>query len=297
MRSRWWIVAGLVAAAAALAWQSGSEAQAMRSEPVAGHVHVLYGRGGNIGVSVGPDGVFLVDDQFAPATPDILAAVEELGGGAPRFLLNTHWHGDHTGGNENLGKSGATIFAHHEVRTRMASPAYAERFGSAAAPGALPVVTYGEGVTFHVNGDTVRAFHVGPAHTDGDTVLHFEQADVIHMGDTFFNGLYPFVDLSSGGSVPGVQAAVEQVLALCGDGTKVIPGHGPVTDRAGLTAYRDMLKGCVDAVRALMDEGKDQAAVVAAKPTAPWDEVWGGGFIAPDAFAATIFKSLSDEAE
>ncbi len=285
----------VVAGAGAWLWQTATEAQSMRTEQVSGHVHVLFGRGGNIGLSVGDDGVFLIDDQFAAASPDILAAIKELGGEAPRFLLNTHFHGDHTGGNENMGKAGATIYAHDNVRSRMTDPAYAKRFGKPAADVALPLVTFAHDMTFHVNGDTVKGFHAGPAHTDGDTIVHFAEADVVHMGDCFFNGMYPFIDLSAGGSVTGAQAAIERALTLCGDGTKVIPGHGPVTDKAGLTAYRDMLTGCVDAVAALIKEGKTQEEVIEAKPTAAWDEKWGGGFIPPDRLAGDIFQSLSAE--
>jgi len=292
------IVSALAAlGAGAWLWQTGTEAQSIRAAQVSGHVHVLFGRGGNIGLSVGEDGVFLIDDQFAPASPDILAAIEELGGEAPRFLLNTHFHGDHTGGNENMGQAGATIYAHDNVRTRMIAPEYAKRFGKPAADVALPIVTFAHDMTFHVNGDTVKGFHTGPAHTDGDTIVHFAEADVLHMGDCFFNGMYPFIDLSAGGSVKGVQAAVERALLLCGDDTKIIPGHGPVTDKAGLTAYRDMLKDCVDAVAALIEEGKTQQQVIEAKPTAKWDETWGGGFIQPEKLAGDIFQSLSAESD
>src|SRR5262245_56719058 len=179
----------------------------VKASPVAGNVHVLTGRGGNIGVSAGDDGVFLVDDQYAPLTDKVKAAVAGISPRPIRFLLNTHWHGDHTGGNENLGKAGVVIVAHENVRRRMSVEQFIEAFDEKVPPApaqALPVVTFTDAVTFHMNGDDVRCFHVPPAHTDGDTVVHFQKADVIHMGDLFFNGMYPFIDVATGGSFEGV---------------------------------------------------------------------------------------------
>lgn len=264
--------------------------------PVASGVWMLVGRGGNIGVSAGADGVFLIDDQYAPLTEKIRAAVASINGGPIRFVLNTHWHGDHTGGNENLGQAGTLIVAHDNVRVRMSSEQFLAVFDQKVPPSpevALPVVTFNDAVTFHLNGDEIHAFHVPPAHTDGDSVVHFRNADVIHAGDTFFNGLYPFIDLGSGGDFDGVLGAVERMLEMAGEGTKIIPGHGPLATRADLVRYRDMLAGSRAAVAELIAAGKSREEVIAANPTQAFDEAWGGGFIEPAAFAGTIYDSLT----
>ncbi len=286
-------LSALIAAVPAAA--QGMEDVQVAATQVAPGVYMLTGRGGNLGLSVGEDFAFLIDDQFAPLTDKIVAAVAEITDRPLRFVLNTHWHGDHTGGNENLGKAGVLIVAHDNVRQRLGTEQFMAAFDRTVPPSpakALPVVTFTDTVRFHVNGDTLHAHHVPAAHTDGDSIVHFEAADVIHMGDVFFNGMYPFVDLGSGGSVDGVIAAVERALALAGDGTKVIPGHGPLADRAGLAAYRDMLKTVRTRVAKLVAEGKSREEAVAAKPTADYDEKLGGGFIGPDRFAATVYESL-----
>lgn len=261
-------------------------------------VWMLVGAGGNVGVSAGEDGIFLIDDQFAPLTEKIRAAVAKINDRPIRFVLNTHWHGDHTGGNENLGEAGALIVAHENVRERMSVEQFLERFDRKVPPSpdaALPVVTYADGVTFHLNGDAIHAFHVPPAHTDGDSFVHFRKANVIHMGDVFFQGGYPFVDLGSGGSAPGVLAAVERALELADDETKIIPGHGEMSDRAGLVAYRDMLKTAIGRVEEMAAAGKSLEEVQAAKPTQDLDERWGGGFIGADDFVESIYQSLKTE--
>jgi len=262
---------------------------------VAQGVWMLVGAGGNIGVSAGEDGVFLIDDQFAPLTEKIRAAVAKLSPKPIRFVLNTHWHGDHTGGNEHLGEAGALIVANDNVRKRMSSEQFMKAMNREVAPSpkaALPVITYSEDVTFYLNGDTIHAIHVAPAHTDGDSIVYFETADVIHMGDVFFQSGYPFVDLSSGGSVQGVIDGVSRALEMIGPNTKVIPGHGELSDRDGLIAYRDMLQTVVGRVAKMKAAGKSVEEIQAAKPTAEFDERWGGGFIDADRFVATVFESL-----
>lgn len=263
---------------------------------VAPGLYLLVGQGGNIGVSVGDDGVFLVDDQFAPMTPLILEAVGKISTKPIKFLLNTHWHGDHTGGNENFGKQGVVIVAHDNVRQRMSVEQFMERFNQrvpASPKVALPVVTFAEMVTLHLNGETIHAVHVKKAHTDGDAIVHWQRANALHLGDVYFNGMYPFIDVGSGGSVDGVIDAVTSALGYANEATKIIPGHGPLAVRADLVAYRDMLVAVRDKVRGLIGQGKPLAAVIAAKPSAAWDAKWGGGFMKPDDFVTSVFESLS----
>jgi glyoxylase-like metal-dependent hydrolase (beta-lactamase superfamily II) len=286
----------LVAMASPLAAQRNFDDVEIRAEKLADGVHVLFGAGGNIGVSSGPDGVFLVDDQFAPLTDKIRAKIASLGGGAVRFVVNTHWHSDHTGGNENLGKAGAVIVAHDAVRRRMSVEHFMAEFDSttpASPPAALPVVTFGDDVTFHLNGDEIHVFHVAPAHTDGDSFVHFRGADVLHVGDIWFNGSYPFVDLSSGGSLDGVLAAIDRALAVAGPQTRIIPGHGPVGGREALTAYAAMLRDARGRVAQRIAAGASLDDVLAAKLTADLDEKWGAGFIGPEAFVRMVYRSLT----
>jgi glyoxylase-like metal-dependent hydrolase (beta-lactamase superfamily II) len=262
-------------------------------EQVAPGVAMLRGAGGNIGLAYGAGGAFLVDDQYAPLHEKLLRAVRSVTAQPIRFVLNTHWHGDHTGGNEALGKAGTLVIAHDNVRKRMSSEqfvAFWEDTVAPSPPAALPVVTFSDAVTFHLDGEEIHTRHLPPAHTDGDSVVTLRRANVVHLGDVFFNRLYPFIDASSGGSLDGTVEAVEAVLGEIDEATKVIPGHGPLGDRAALAAYRDMLVGVREAVRAQVRSGRSQAEVVAAKPTAPWDEVWGGGWMTPDRFAELVYQ-------
>ncbi len=267
----------------------------IKTEKLSDTVYMLTGSGGNLGLSVGNDAVFLIDDQFAPLTPRIKAAIAKITKKPVKFLLNTHWHFDHVGGNENLGKGGVLIFAHENVRKRMSTEQFIEFLGMKTQPSpkvALPVVTFASEVTFHINGDEVRAFHVAPAHTDGDSIVHFPKSDVIHTGDTFFNKLYPFIDTSSGGSVDGMIAAADRVLAMAGDKTRIIPGHGPLANKADLKTYRDMLATVSGRIRESIKAGKKLEEVVASKPTAQFDAVWGKGFLPPDKFVEMLYKNL-----
>jgi glyoxylase-like metal-dependent hydrolase (beta-lactamase superfamily II) len=299
MTRRWGLSYSLVlllgGPAAAFAQQDFSKVE-VTSEKVAEGVYMLTGAGGNIGLSVGADAAFLIDDQYAPLTPKIKAAVAALTNKPVKFVLNTHWHGDHTGGNKDLGESGTLIVAHENVRKRMTAEQFLEAFGMKvppADPAALPVVTFNDTVTFHLNGDEIYAFHVAPAHTDGDSVVHFRKANVIHGGDTFFNGMYPFIDLSTGGSVSGMIAAADRILALAVEGTKIIPGHGPLATKVELKAFRDMLATARDRVAALVKAGKTLEQTTAAKPLADLDAKWGQGFLKADAFVSILYKDAA----
>ncbi len=261
-------------------------------------LYMLTGQGGNIGLSIGDDATFLIDDQFAPLTAKIQAAIGGLTDRPVDFVFNTHWHFDHVGGNENFGKAGALIVAHENVRERMSEDQFLAAFDrtvEAAPMVARPVVTFSEDVTLHLNGEAIHGFHVADAHTDGDTVIHFRGANVFHMGDTFFNKLYPFIDGSSGGTVEGVIEAANAVLALADAESKIIPGHGPLADRDDLRAYRDMLATVRDSVSAMIADGMSLEAVQAAKPTADFDAVHNEyGFFEPDQWVALIYGLLAE---
>lgn len=290
------VLATLLAACASLpaaAQQDFSKVE-VKAEKVADGVWMLTGAGGNIGVSAGPDGVFLVDDQYAPLTDRIKAALATVSDKPVRFVLNTHWHGDHVGGNENLGKAGAVIVAHENVRKRMSKEQFIQLFKvtvPASPAAALPLVTFAESLSFHLNGEDVDAIHVPPAHTDGDVVVFFRKANVLHAGDLVFNGIYPVVDLSSGGSVDGMIGAADRLLAMGDAATKIIPGHGPLATKADVKAFRDMLAASRDAVQPLVKAGKTLDEVKAARPTAGLDEKWGKGFIKPDVWTTVVYLS------
>jgi glyoxylase-like metal-dependent hydrolase (beta-lactamase superfamily II) len=289
------LVVALAIASLASAQQDFSKVQ-IQTVDVAPGVHMLVGSGGNIGVSSGSDGVLIIDDQYAPLTEKIRAAVSAIRKDPIRFVVNTHWHGDHTGGNENLGGAGAVIVAHENVRRRMSSEQISEFFKRttpASPKGALPVLTFAENLSFHVNGDELYVFHVDPAHTDGDSIVHWKKANVFHMGDLFFSGGFPFIDLDSGGSLDGVIAAAEKVLTLANDSSKIIPGHGPLSTKKDLTAYRDMLKTIRSRIHSQVTSGKSLDEVKASRPTKEWDETLGKGFINGDTFTEFAYRSLS----
>ena len=263
-------------------------------------LYMLIGAGGNLGVSVGEDGVFLIDDQFAPLTDRIKAAIAKLSDKPIRFLINTHWHFDHTGGNENLGKEGVVIVAHDNVYKRMGQDNFVKAFNThvpASPKVALPVVTFNDKVTFHFNGHTIEASHYRNAHTDGDSIIIFKDVNVIHMGDTFFNDSYPFIDADSKGTVDGVIRAVEHVLELADAQTKIIPGHGPLADKKALQAFHDMLVTVRGRMQKLIEQGKTLDEIIALKPNAAdYDKTLGQGFFTPTAFLQILYNSmLGDE--
>lgn len=265
----------------------------IESNALTDNVAVLFGSGGNIGVSHGEDGTILIDDQFAPLSPKIKAAINLLGAEPAKYVVNTHWHGDHSGGNENFGDAGALIMAHDNVRVRMLGEQTSGRGNPEPAPkSALPSVTYADGVKMHINGDEMHIIHIPTGHTDGDSIIFWKKANVIHMGDLYFNQVtLPFIDLSSGGNAKGVLAAAEKALTLANDDTQIIPGHGPMATKADLIGYRDMMKDVIGSVGAAKKAGKSLAAVQAMKPAAKYDTN-PNGFIKGDAFVEAVYNSL-----
>lgn len=276
--------------------QQDFEQVQIESIPVKGGIYMLVGEGGNIGVSAGEDGIFLIDDQYAPLTEKIVKAVAAISQQPIRFLINTHWHPDHTGGNENLGKSGTIIVAHDRVREKLSAKQFIEALDMkipAASPAGLPTITFNDTTTFYLNGNTIQVFHVLPAHTDGDSVIHFREANVIHAGDIYFNGIYPFIDVSSGGSLKGTIAAAKRILSLCDGQTKIIPGHGNLASKKELENYIAMLETVQKRVQAAIDRGMSAEDFIASKPTADLDETWGKGFLNPAQFLQIVYSDLS----
>ncbi len=278
-------VLALVAGAIPIGAQDFASVQ-IRATKLNGSVYLLTGRGGNMAVSAGEQGVFLVDDQFAPLTPKIEAALRKIRNEPVRFVLNTHWHPDHTGGNEKLGAAGALIVSHGNVRQRLSQK-------QPEPPESLPIITFTSEVTFHLNGEEVHVFHVPNAHTDGDAIVHFKGSNVIHAGDIFFNGIYPFIDVDNGGGIDGMIAAQDQVLDLARPDSQIVPGHGPLSDADGLRAARDMLADVRDRVRAARAAGDSVDAFIASKPLADLDDEWGDGFMETERFLRIVWRDLA----
>jgi glyoxylase-like metal-dependent hydrolase (beta-lactamase superfamily II) len=286
---------GAMALAAPLSAQGNFDQVQITAEELAPGVAVLFGAGGNIAVSHGDDNTIMIDDQFAPLSAKIEAAVADLGAQPVSFVVNTHWHYDHTGGNEHFGETGATIFAHHNVRNRMAAGGVAAGHESPPAPQvALPIVTYDQGLRFHQNGDTIDLVFLGGGHTDGDSVVVWRDANVVHMGDLYFNiPSFPFVDVASGGNVYSLLNSLDVALAMMDDETQVIPGHGPMARKSDMNAYRAMIGESVSRVAALQQGGATLEEAIAAKPLAEFGRT--DGFIGPDAFVTAIWQSIGDK--
>lgn len=263
------------------------------AQPIRPGVAVLFGSGGNIGVSYGEDGTFIVDDQFAPLAGKIQAAIAGLGASPVKFLVNTHWHFDHAGGNEPFGNAGAIIVAQTRVRDRLGAGGTVVGNASPPAPkAALPVVTYDHGVTFHLNGDTIDVIHTGGGHTDGDSVVYWRKANVLHTGDMMMNRLgFPFIDLSSGGNVQHLINSLDQVIAMTDADTVIIPGHGQLANRGDLIAWRGMIAMSVERVQALKTAGRTLDQAKAAKQLAGLANA-PNGFVADDVFVEAIWGSL-----
>ena len=259
------------------------------------NIYAMIGQGGNLAVFTGEDGTFLVDDQFAPLTEKILQEIKKIGGEKPKFLINTHWHYDHTGGNKNLGKKGAIIVAHDNVRKLLAKDNTLKAFNkkiSATPKQGLPIITFSKDATFHINAETVRAFHVHNAHTNGDSVVHFKKANIIHAGDIWFNGFYPFIDVEHGGSLEGMITAATTIINMSDENTVIIPGHGPVGNKQDLAKYRKMLTSVLNVLRDYKKQGKTIEEVIKAKPTEDHDSEWADGFLSPEQWIGIIYSGL-----
>ena len=290
----------LLAAAPASAQMGDPSKVTLKTTPVTASISVIEGvngfAGGNVGVSVGDDGVFIIDDELQPMTPKLKAALAALSKKPVRFLVNTHWHSDHTGGNVGLAATGAVIVAQENVRKRLSVDQFRELMGKkmtfpALPPAALPVVTFTEDITLFLNGDEVHVVHVPPAHTDGDSFVHFKKANVIHAGDVI-TGHYPIVDVESGGRFEGMITATDKILALADDGTKIIPGHGALMTKADVLGWRQMLVDARDRVTKLVAAKKTADEIKAAKPLADLDAKWGGGMIPAEMVIDAIIKTL-----
>ncbi len=271
-----------------------------KSTELAPGLYMLEGSGGfaggNLGLSIGRDGVFLIDDGLPPFTDELLEAIGDLTDQPIEFLVNTHVHDDHIGGNEELAQHGATIVAHDKLRSRLLTDGMTTAAGQVPAPeAALPILTFSDSVTFHLNGHDAFVFHVERAHTDGDAVIHFRTENVIHAGDILFNRLFPFIDLDSGGSVDGFLEAQKRILALADDETSIIAGHGAVADKEDLAAAIAMLEDSYARVRLLVEAGKTEEEILAANPLADYHESWNWGFITTERMTRTLVRALTEE--
>lgn len=291
MKLRLMVAAVALTALSAFAQNDMSKVE-IKVTHVAGTVYMLEGAGGNIGVSVGEDGIIIVDDQFAPLAPKIREALKGITDRPIKFVLNTHFHGDHTGGNENFGAD-APIIAQENVRKRLADGSLV--MGATYPPLSkvgLPVITFKDNVTIHLNGEDIMAVHFPNGHTDGDSVIYFTQSNVIHMGDDFFNGFYPFIDIDHGGSVLGMIRDVDQVLNSAPTNAKMIPGHGPLGTAADLKGFVEMLRGTSGVVQKAIKKGRTLDQMKAGKILSPWDK-WAHGFLTADMFLDGLYKDLS----
>ena len=258
-------------------------------------VYMLRGRGGNIGISTGEDGLYIIDDQLRPITTQLLQAIRKISHKPIRFVINTHYHADHVGGNETIGDAGAVLIAHENIRKRMTTEQVSIFMNNSTPPypkGALPVLTFNDRLSLHLNGETATAYYVANGHTDGDSIIHFPVSNVIHMGDMFFNGLYPYVDLDAGGSMQGLVEAANLALSMADESTRIIPGHGPLGMTEDLKNYRDYLVQAGANVQELIDKDMSLQQIIAAEPTKEWDEALGKTWITPAQFVTFIYNSL-----
>jgi glyoxylase-like metal-dependent hydrolase (beta-lactamase superfamily II) len=289
-------IAILLVSAAALAQEQDFSKVEVKATHVAGSVYMLQGSGGNIAASVGDDGIVLVDAEYAPLVPKIKAALTQISPKPVRYLINTHWHGDHVGGNAGMAET-AAILAHENVRKRMQAGAFLAAINrkiEPAEPRALPILTFQDGVSLWLNGESVRALHVRPGHTDGDTVVFFTRSNVVHLGDDFVTYGFPFVDLNSGGSVRGMVAALDELIPQIPADAKIIPGHGPVSTLADVKKFRGTLDEIVALVAKNLKAGKTVEQMQKENLLAPY-AAWQGGFLKPEQFLETVVKDLQSK--
>jgi glyoxylase-like metal-dependent hydrolase (beta-lactamase superfamily II) len=289
--------AAMLFSALSLAQMPSPEETEVKVAELSDNIYMLMGLGGNIALSTGPDGAFIVDDELKPMSAKLKAAIATVSPAPVKMVFNTHWHFDHAGGNEFFAGDGALIVAHDNVRQRMSATQFSTFFNSETPPSpdaALPVITFDNTATFYLNGQTIKAMHVPPAHTDGDSILIFEEANVMHLGDVFFNGMYPFIDINSGGSIAGMLEAIELIMPLLNEETKIIPGHGPAADVDDLRSYQSMLSLVSARIQVLINEGKTKEQVVALRPSFNFDEDWGWQFLPGDKWVGLIYDSLVD---
>ncbi|MEN8798707.1 MAG: MBL fold metallo-hydrolase [Flavobacteriaceae bacterium] len=295
MKKKYFLSTILCLSLSLLVAQRDWDAVEIKTEKVADDIYCIFGSGGNIGLAVGQDYAYLIDDQFAPLSDKIIAAVRKITDKPIRFLVNTHWHGDHVGGNANFAKGGTVIIAHEAVRERMNSvqDRGGGRMSEPSTFEALPKITFTDQMTIYLDSTrTMHIMHVNPSHTDGDSYIYFPESNVIHMGDNFSNGGYPYIDLNSGGDIDGLIKNHNMVLFLLDDETRIIPGHGPVTDRARLMAYRDMMVTIRTRVKQAKSSGKSLDETLAMGLTAEWDAEFGQGFQDPTEIVTAVYKSL-----
>lgn len=258
-------------------------------------IYLLQGKGGNIAISVGNDGIFMIDDKFAPMSKDIKDEISKISKKEVKFLINTHWHGDHTGGNANFAKDGIVIVSHENVRKRMSKDNFIIAFNKtikASRSIALPMLTFNDSMNFHMNNEDIEIIHLNNAHTDGDSIVFFKNSNVLHTGDIFFNGFYPYIDESSEGSVKGIIKAVDYILSIVDDKTKIIPGHGKLANKKDLLAYKRMLTLVSIRMEKLISENKTLEEVLALKPNADIDEEFGKGFLNPEKFLSILYSLI-----
>jgi cyclase len=308
MNRRNFMQLGLAAGAAAMLPRAMSAQAAKAAQPHASaattpiktirlydNVYLLQGEGGNMALQTGPEGNVLIDASYAPAVQRILKAIAAVSKDAPFALINTHWHGDHTGGNEGIHAAGYTIFAHQNTRERLSSPQTMRLLHTttpAAPVGAWPTITFADTLHIWRNGDQLDLVHFAPAHTDTDISIRFHKANVLHVGDIWFNATYPFIDEGTGGSIGGMIRAVEKALAVTGNDTKIIPGHGPLGSKADFQTYHDFLAAVRDKVAALKAGGASEQEVIAKRPTAEFDSTLAKGFMNADTFVGIVYRTL-----
>jgi len=290
---RFFLAFALVVLSAFSTAQDFSKVQ-IQTIKVADGIYMLVGAGGNIGVSAGQDGILMIDTQFAELIEKIKSAIAEISRGQIRYVLNTNWHYDHAYGNEPLGKSGALIIAHENTRMRMTSEQNYPDFDMkmpALPEAALPVLTFTDSLTLHFNGEEIQAIHIEKAHSDADILIYFKKANVMHTGDLYFTVLYPYIDVSHGGSIDGMIAAAERIIGMTDENTKIIPGHGPLSNREELKTYRDMLVTIRDRIKKQIKEGKTLEEILASKPTADFDEEQSRA-TPPEMFVRIVYNDL-----